>query len=172
VTFMKERKEAMSKQEREMKKAMGKMNMGDMLKAAEQNEFRMIATIGYLNKLAMILSDDHPLLALSSVNEMNLTDEQFAHLTDNHIVYHDAARTESDDSDEVSFPVVAKINGRGEDGKLNIEYADTAFGGTQTHFRLVIVPDLDSGREDVFVTVFCEGIDKNIIVTDEQWYCA
>ncbi len=149
-----------------------KMNMNDMLKAAEQNEFRMIATIGYLNKLAMILSDDHPLLALSSVSEMNLTDEQLAHLTDRHIIYHDAARTESDDSDEVSFPVVAKINGRDEDGKLNIEYADTAFGGTQTHFRLVIVPDLDSGREDVFVTVFCEGIDKNIIVTGEQWYCA
>ena len=149
-----------------------KMSMGDMLKAAEQNEFRMIATIGYLNKLAMILSDDHPLLALSSVSEMNLTDEQLAHLTDRHIIYHDAARTESDDSDEVCFPVVAKINGRDEDGKLNIEYADTAFGGTQTHFRLVIVPDLDSGREDVFVTVFCEGIDKNIIVTGEQWYCA
>lgn len=158
--------------DKKLQSELKKMSMNDMLKAAEQNEFRMIATIGYLNKLAMILSDDHPLLALSSVSEMNLTDEQFAHLTDRHIIYHDTARTESDDSDEVCFPVVAKINGRGEDGKLNVEYADTAFGGTQTHFRLVIIPDLDSGREDVFVTVFCEGIDKNIIVTGEQWYCA
>ena len=160
------------KQEKQLQQAVSKMNMGDMLKSAEQNDFRMLTTIGYLNKLAMILTNEHPLLALSSVNEMNLTDEQLAHLTDGHIVYHDAARTESDDSDEVSFPVVAKINGRGEDGKLSVEYADTLYGGSLTRFRLVVTPNLDTGREDIFVTVFCEGTNRMIIVADGQWFTA
>lgn len=152
------------KQERQLQQAVNKMNMGDMLKAAEQNDFRLLATIGFLNKLAMISAEDHPFIALSSVKDMD--ERELAGVMASHIVYHDEGEFKDEDGESAGFPIVAAVNGRDEEGKLSVEYADTAFGGSLTHYRLIM-----DGNQS-FVTVFCEEINKTIIVTDGEWFTA
>lgn len=149
------------KQERELKQAMDKVNMGDMVKAVEQSDFRLLTIVGFLNKLAMLTLDDNPFLSISKVLEMDLKNEELVQLTATHIIYHDVENT---DEDLQSYPVVARINGKDETGKLSVEYADTAYGNSLTHYRVV----QDSGA--IFVTVFCG--DKTILVTDGQWFTA
>lgn len=149
------------KQEKQIKQAVNGMNMNQMLKAAELNDFRLLTTIGYLNRLAMISDNDHPFTPLSTIKDM--TDEQKASVLASHIVYHDDACYEEEDGTK-SYPVISAIGGMSEDGKLEVTYADTMYGQTETHFRLV-----DDG-DSMFVTVFCEGADRTIIVTDGEWF--
>lgn len=153
------------RQERDLQQAMGKMNMGDMLKAAEQNDFRVLTLIGFLNKLAMLSTQEQPFFMLSKVSDDPdaYTDEELAELTSKHIVVHDNAAVS--ENDVCSYPVVTSVC-KGEDGKLVVEYADTAFGGTITHFRAVD----DDG--ELFLTVFCEGANRTIIVADGEWFTA
>lgn len=151
------------KQEKELKRTAQKMNMSDMLRAAEQNEFRMITVIGFLNKLAMLTTQENGFRYLSEVMEelKNSTEEELAAYTTHYIVVHDDARVTEGDTE--GYPVISSI-AKGEDGKLNIEYADTAFGGSMIHFRAI--------KEDneLFVTMFCEDSDKTILVADGEWF--
>lgn len=155
------------KQERELKQAVNKMNMNDMVKAAEQNEFRQLSRIGYLNKLAMTLMNDHPLIALSTLSDREYADEELANLLAAHIVYHDEGEFKDEEGNSAGFPIIAAFNGRTEDGKLSVEYADTVYGGVHTHFRLII-----GEGNDVFVTVFCEDVNSTIIVAEGEWFTA
>ena len=151
------------KENRDLKKAVNEMNMNDMVRISELNDFRVLANIGFLNKLAMIMSQDHPLYALSSAEE--LRDEGLAELLTNHIVYHDEGEFKDEDGNSAGFPIIASINGRDENGKLNVSYADSLFGSV-IHCRLIL------DEHNPFITVFCEGSDKTILVTDGEWFTA
>lgn len=151
------------KENRDLKKAVNEMNMNDMVRISELNDFRVLANIGFLNKLAMIMSQDHPLYALSSAEE--LRDEELAELLTNHIVYHDEGEFKDEDGNSAGFPIIASINGRDENGKLNVSYADSLFGSV-IHCRLIL------DEHNPFITVFCEGSDKTILVTDGEWFTA
>lgn len=151
------------KENRDLKKAVNEMNMNDMVRISELNDFRVLANIGFLNKLAMIMSQDHPLYALSSAEE--LRDEELAELLTNHIVYHDEGEFKDEDGNSAGFPIIASINGRDENGKLNVSYTDSLFGSV-IHCRLIL------DEHNPFITVFCEGSDKTILVTDGEWFTA
>lgn len=151
------------KENRDLKKAVNEMNMNDMVRISELNDFRVLANIGFLNKLAMIMSQDHPLYTLSSAE--GLRDEELAELLTNHIVYHDEGEFKDEDGNSAGFPIIASINGRDENGKLNVSYADSLFGSV-IHCRLIL------DEHNPFITVFCEGSDKTILVTDGEWFTA
>ena len=151
------------KENRDLKKAVNEMNMNDMVRISELNDFRVLANIGFLNKLAMIMSQDHPLYALSSAE--GLRDEELAELLTNHIVYHDEGEFKDEDGNSAGFPIIASINGRDENGKLNVSYADSLFGSV-IHCRLIL------DEHNPFITVFCESSDKTILVTDGEWFTA
>lgn len=153
------------KQDRELKQAMGNMNVGEMLKMSEQNDFRILSIIGFMNRLAMLTTQDNPFFYLSNVtkNPDRFTDEDLAALTAQYIVIHDDAGVSGDGTE--SYPVVASINGRDENGKLNVSYADSLFGSV-IHCRLIL------DEHNPFITVFCEGSDKTILVTDGEWFTA
>jgi len=129
---------------------------------AELNDFRLLTTIGYLNRLALISGDDHPFIPLNAIRDM--TEEQKASVLASHIVYHDDA-CYGENGIKI-YPIISAIGGTSEDGKLEVIYADTMYGQTETYFRLV-----DDG-DRIFVAVSCKGADKTIVVTDGKWYAA
>ena len=151
------------KENRDLKKAVIEMNMNDMVRISELIDFRVLANIGLQTTLAMIMSQDHPLYALSSAE--GLRDEELAELLTNHIVYHDEGEFKDEDGNSAGFPIIASINGRDENGKLNVSYADSLFGSV-IHCRLIL------DEHNPFITVFCEGSDKTILVTDGEWFTA
>lgn len=144
------------KQEREIKKAINNMDMTQMIRSAEQDEFRKLLVMAFLNKLAMITAQDEIYLPLSEAKSES--DTTFR------IIYDDAAPVETDD--DISYPVVTELS-TAEDGKLSAAgYADQKFGWASIHFRAV----KNKQSADMFVTVFQENTTECIIITDGQWF--
>ena len=144
------------KQERELKKAINNMDMTDMVRSAEKDEFRKLIVIAYLNKLAMITAQDTAYIPLSEASSEN--DTAFS------ILYDDNKPTETED--DISYPVITELSVSAE-GKISpASYADGKYGGASTHYR--VVRNKQSG--DMFVTVFQEDTAECIIITDGQWF--
>ena len=154
------------KENRELKQAMNKMDMNEMIKVSALSDFRTLTTIGFLNKLAMLTTQDNSFLYTSQIveNFTGCSDEELATITASNIVIHDEAGVS--ESGVEGYPIVARINGRDSEGKLVVEYADTVYGSSLMHFRAV------RDGEDTFLTVFCEGADQTILITDGEWFTA
>lgn len=144
------------KQERELKKAIGNMDMTQMVKTAEQDEFRKLIVMAYLNKLAMITAQDEIYKPLNGVSDSSDTAL--------YIIYDDSKPVETED--DISYPVISELS-QGEDGTISIaSYSDQKFGGSSIHFRVV----KNKNSDDMFVTVFQEDTAECIIITDGQWF--
>ena len=144
------------KQERELKKAINNMDMTEMVRSAEKDEFRKLIAMAYLNKLAMITAQDTVYLPMSEASSVG--DTAF------NILYDDTKPIETEE--DISYPVISDLSQR-EDGTVApANYADSRFGGASMHFRVV----KNKQSDDMFVTVFQEDTAECIIITDGQWF--
>ena len=133
---------------------------------AEQQNFKQLVTIAYLNRLAVLVGANR-FLAYSSIQP----DEDISTLTDEYIIYDDREDFCITAEDGTKFcPIITELMCDEEHGLNATCDADTRFGGKITTYRAVLPADKN---EDMYVVCECAGVENHITVDNAdggRWY--
>lgn len=133
---------------------------------AEQQNFKQLVTIAYLNRLAVLVGANR-FLAYSGIKP----DEDLDELLAEYIIYDDREDFSVTAEDGTRLcPIVTELMCDEEHGLNATCDADTKFGSSITTFRAVLPADKD---EDAYVVCECAGVDTHITVDNAnggRWY--
>jgi hypothetical protein len=133
---------------------------------AEQQSFRQLVTVAYLNRLTVLVGANR-FLAYSTVKP----DEDLDELLAENIIYDDREDFCIAAEDGTKFcPIITELMCDEEHGLNATCDADTKFGGKITTYRVVLPADRE---EDMYVVCECAGVDTHITVDNVnggRWY--
>lgn len=143
---------------------MGLPSMKELEKLAEQQNFKQLVVIAYLNRLAVITGVDGGFLPLSAVTP----DDDLDSICEEYIVYDDREEMKVVAENGTALcPIVTEIMYDEEHGLNATEDADTRYGSKNIAFRAVLPADKE---EDPYAICECKGLDMHIVIEGGRWY--